>query len=112
MTITEAQLDEWARLAEEATPGPWYGADQVRPSPEERAIPASVLDSGRSAIFRAVWLIDNKRWNRDAAFIAAAREAIPALIAEVRRLRATPSPREILKAFYDGLDEETKARMT
>ena len=80
MTITEEQLAEWGRLASEATEGPWEvapedgGCHRVRvPTPE----------TGGRLLGTLAELDD---W-RDADFIAAARGAVPALVAEVRRLR-------------------------
>lgn len=77
--VTNEELDHWERLAAAATPGPWDPAD------------LPLFASG------AVWLeaLDEPpesgttegRARRDAAFVAAARTALPALVAEVRRLR-------------------------
>ena len=70
--ISDEQLTEWELLANEATPGPWaigkYGGGVVRVGHELRDVAT--------------------RCNRDedTAFIAVAREAVPALIAEVRKL--------------------------
>lgn len=70
--ISDEQLQAWERLANEATDGPWaigkYGGGVVRVGHELRDVAT--------------------RCNRDedAAFIAGAREAVPALIARVRDL--------------------------
>lgn len=58
--ITDEQLEEWRRLADAATPGPY---DEFR-TPTRG----------------------------DLALRAAAREAVPALIAEVERLRGSHCP--------------------
>ena len=66
--ITEQQLTEWERLAAEATPGPWvtkYPFEQDSSACYKVPIPQSEADTD---------------------FINAAREAVPALIEEVRRL--------------------------
>ena len=75
--ITEEQLAELERVEREATPGPWRHkvytwnvAEVVR------------LDHDGDEINITTWL-----GRDDAAFIAASREALPALIQEVRRLR-------------------------
>jgi hypothetical protein len=75
--ISPAKLEEWKGLADRATPGPWVHlwvrADQqalfTTPGNEIR------LDGGGHFL------------PYDATFIAAARTAVPALIAEVERLR-------------------------
>lgn len=97
---SEEQLREWQRLADEATPGPWSAADehgllgpdaspawcvsQMRPgyesmSPTEGYIGdvAETSLGGRNAMDEP-----------NAAFIAAAREAVPALLADRAALAA------------------------
>ena len=61
MAISEQQLTEWERLANEATEGPWY--------------------FGENTALCQFHGTDNAR------FICAAREAVPALIAELRKER-------------------------
>ena len=75
MAVREADLAEWERLAAAATPGPW------RQDPGGRAGARfdDVLADGSNI---AEWIEP-----ADAAFIAASRTALPALVAEVRRLR-------------------------
>lgn len=74
--ITPEQLAEWRSRAEAATPGPWavhvrrIDMDGVR------------TEDGVSLVVDAV------EYDPDAPFIAVAREAVPALIAEVERLQA------------------------
>jgi hypothetical protein len=71
--ITEAVLAEWERMADAATAGPWR-------------------------FLRSSWYVDCARGivaevcstPEDIRFIAEARTALPALVAEVRRLRASP----------------------
>ena len=79
--IPEEKLKEWERLAAEATPGPWEAVD------EEPWVALYVANKGEDA--DGVWLADFSRYrnNANAKFCAASREAIPALIEEVRRLR-------------------------
>ena len=70
--MTPAELQRLRELCERATPGPWevfYGHTWVLSTSTEDSVCSSVRD-------------------RDAAFIAAARETVPALIAEVERLQA------------------------
>jgi hypothetical protein len=83
--------EEWAKLAEAATPGPWWAdraADAARLYGNETfdvesadcpvAVGGPVEDGGPyvGAMSEA-----------DARFVAAAREAVPALLAEVSQLR-------------------------
>jgi hypothetical protein len=71
---SDPQLDEWEKLANAATSGPWQAmpySDSTYSSPDRwiKADGANIADEVPEA---------------DAAFIAAAREAIPELIAMVR----------------------------
>lgn len=80
MTLTNADLDAWERLAEAATPGPWrmQTAACDHPDADEHV---AIKGGGRL-------VVPCVEEPADAALIAAARLAIPALVAEVRRLRA------------------------
>ena len=66
--ITDEQLDEWERLAGEASLGPWTYTQYSIRHPRDSVGPLPYRE-------------------KDARFIAAAREGWPATIAEVRRLR-------------------------
>lgn len=68
--MTEQQLADLDALAAAATPGPWEQID------------SRAYSSGTGL---QVCLCNET--DADAAFIAAARTAVPALVAEVRRLR-------------------------
>jgi len=113
MTITDAELAEWERLANEATAGPWYfnGYSAIFSGPLsneydriEREIEAKYGDGAPTSAFAALPETQcayvpvvggdtgTAQGMKDAAFIAAAREALPRLVAEVRRLRADPAP--------------------
>ena len=68
-------LDAAEKLANAATqPGPWV----------------SVVQDGNATVVDAhgMWVADCGAAPADAAFIAASRQLVPALIAEVRQLRA------------------------
>lgn len=88
--MTDEQLAELEALAEKATEGPWvwYNDDNMYgeggPRKENRFWPEAIIqtDSG--------YYGPNEK---DRAFIAAARTAVPALIAEVERLRAVAAER-------------------
>ena len=75
MTITKEQLAEWQRMTEAATEGPWRLMwDYTR-----YGCPIFMKDGDSSA---------PKDWaEADRGFIATAREAVPALLAEVERLQ-------------------------
>ncbi len=81
--MTDGQLAELERLASAATPAPWT----CEPGPY-----FEIMD-GENRPVRASWFGGNAR------FIAAARTAIPALIAEVRRLREFEH-----NAMQEGMD--------
>ena len=77
--LTDQQLDEYAALADAATPGPWHLTDSdaiVAPLTQQH-----VAD---------VW--EPTAASRNGEFIEAARTAVPALLAEVRRLRQQDAP--------------------
>lgn len=71
--ITDEQLAEWEALAEGATEGPWHVDDVLGWS----------IDGASGQYVAEV----SGRHDPNAEFIAASREAVPALVAEVRRLR-------------------------
>src|SRR5712691_7728962 len=98
------ELEEIEVLAEAATPGPWH----VRLFDDEVAINivtiATTADDGADMRYPefdygeivAATLIQHPRyvdiadgrWDENARFIAASRELVPKLLAEVKRLRA------------------------
>jgi hypothetical protein len=78
-SIAPQQLNTWKQLASAATPGPW----QVDSTAQG---PAVIVDADEYVC--TTWEDSEFDQEADAAFIAAAREAVPALIAEVERLTA------------------------
>ena len=75
--MTQQELDALKALAEATTPGPWVCYYSL-------SVGATVQQNGRAGwIFRA----QEKATREDMDFVAAAREAVPALIAEVERLQ-------------------------
>lgn len=73
MTATE-RLDQWAALADGATPAPWvieHGRIWTEPPDPIRGEEIVSMSGSRA-------------WMSDAEFIAASREAVPALIAAVK----------------------------
>lgn len=80
--VRAEQLSEWERLANEATKGPWTHPGRtfvVSKSQKDEPVVAdcNFHEAGQGP--------------RNAAFIAAAREAVPQLIAEVCRLEKEAS---------------------
>lgn len=92
--LTSEELEAWARLCEAATPGPWVAhhddGDVTVWAPaceEQRADERRAFISNIGANFQQVSVaFDADDANGD--FIAAARTALPKLLAEVRRLRS------------------------
>lgn len=70
--IAPEKLAEWKGLAGKATPSPWTIPDDY----------THTLDSAVQECLVQCWSDD------DAAFIAAARQAVPELVGEVERLRS------------------------
>lgn len=79
---TQRQLAEWRALCEKATEGPWKSL-RGGLYPNHVGGPGKI---GNAAVFVAQ-TATNVGGEADADFIAAAREAMPALIEEVERLR-------------------------
>lgn len=74
-------LDAIEAVANAATPAPWEAYYTVHGDPY-------VAQQGRPKFGVVVSTAPDDYGRADAEFIAASREAVPALIAEVRRLRA------------------------
>lgn len=83
--MTNAELQHLRSLCERATPGPWraiHGRGSGTVQAKDCAIYINVRRSEDEYLDETV-----ARWQRDAAFIAAARSAVPALIEECERLQ-------------------------
>ena len=75
--MTQQELDALKALAEAATPGPWVCYYSL-------SVGATVQQKGKAGwIFRA----QERATREDMDFVAAARAAVPALLAEVERLQ-------------------------
>ena len=105
--MTAEHLEQWRALADAATPGPWLPSHNVDAPSDGNWEPDNPEREGRgegptlTGLYR-----DVKAWaEADAAFIAAAREAVPALIAEVERLQAAWSAEH---DAYIRADEQTR----
>ncbi|MFF1480732.1 hypothetical protein ACFVYD_24825 [Streptomyces sp. NPDC058301] len=108
--MTDDELGEIEELCSAATPGPWF----VRALDDQSAMGlvtvSTTPDTGQSERWPsfdhreivAATLVQHPRyvdvadecWDENAAFIAMAREAVPKLVAEVRRLRILLSAEE------------------
>lgn len=105
-TLTQDELDRLQALADAATPGPWTWGDDDEmwgpPTPTD-AQESYELDEDDTFLYQPgqkrirIIATDSGYYpprEADQAFIAEAREALPKLIAEVRRLQAL-LPREV-----------------
>ena len=77
--VDDKQIESWAALAKAATPGPWAVQDGW-----EQMDPGRYILAPKGLVFSP----DSEIEPPDAAFIVAAREAVPLLI--VRRRSAGP----------------------
>jgi hypothetical protein len=102
--LTDEELNQLDELASAATPGPWY----MRLLDDKAAMGlvtvSTVPDTGRgerwpnfdhheivaATLIQQPRYVDpaDERWDENARFIAAARQAVPLLVDEIRRLRA------------------------
>ncbi|MFJ9779918.1 hypothetical protein ACIRSS_10065 [Amycolatopsis sp. NPDC101161] len=102
-SLDEAQLAEIEELVRSATPGPWH----VRVFDDDAAMNLVAVgtvagENGRrfpgfdsSELVAATLVqhpkyvdISDGKWDENARFVAESRQIVPALLAEVRRLRA------------------------
>ena len=83
--LPQAQLDEYQRLADAATPPPWVAEwDFVSGNVPDGRPNGEVILRCRFTVAR----LDNEKQNKsNAAFIAAARLAVPALLDAMRELQ-------------------------
>ena len=77
--LTRSEIEEWLRLAEAATPGPWtfYQAEENRFD-----LPRVVTEAYNDETPCICYGDDHRGWNledEDGGFIAASRTAVPAL---------------------------------
>jgi hypothetical protein len=96
--VTNEELTAIEARANAATLGPWATHDQGR---EDYSI---CRDNGNNTCCPLFERIGRDDDGIDGAFIAAARVDVPALIAEVRRLRALVES-AYREGFYDGEDD-------
>lgn len=95
--MTPAELATIEALANAATPGPWHAIGRDVTS----------VDTAGPARWCPPWCIAECMADRDesdAAFIASARQAVPALLAEVRRLHEDQA--QVGKDYCDLIDRK------
>ena len=101
--LTDAELAGLEELCGATTPGPWYVRNLDDDFGMSLVAVATTADTGRGERWPkfdhreiiAATLVQHPRyadcadelWDQNAQFIADAREAVPRLIAEIRRLR-------------------------
>jgi hypothetical protein len=95
--MTNEELTAIEARANAATPGPWEGKTNSGMVSTHDAY-GTVFETGCGCC------TDNGLSAEDAAFISAARVDVPALVAEVRRLRALVES-AYREGFYDGEDD-------
>lgn len=107
-TINEKYLEEIEQRAAKATPGPWR-MDAIPPKDGMCLVTHGPKGSWIGHI--GIGCGEHPRHRLNAEFIAAAREDVPALVAEVRRLRARDNEREAwaLRLLADAGDPVARA---
>ncbi len=102
-SLTDQQLAEIEARCNAATPGPWH-------LESEDPAKGNIRHEGQGWPISTMWSMrgHNTRLN-DASFIAHARTDLPALLGEVRRLRATPpEKREDLYCVISDLSRQSR----
>lgn len=108
--LTEEELAEIEELAAAATPGPWHVRQLDDNSAMSLVAISTVPDTGNGErwphfdhrqIVAATLVqqpryadVADERWDENATFIAHARQDIPRLITEIRRLRHLLDPKD------------------
>lgn len=127
----DLDLDAIEQLCEAATPGPWFVRNLDDGHAMNLVAVSTAQDTGRAerwpgfdhreliaaTLVQQPRYVDcaDERWDENAAFIAMARDAVPQLVAEVRRLRllveygACPAAGTTGTEFVIPLDEEMLA---
>lgn len=102
--IDDTELERIQQTANSATPGPWYVRQlddrafmsliAISSAPDTgRGEPWPEFDAGEIVAITLVQdpryaAVSDERWEQNAGFIASARDDIPKLIGEIKRLRA------------------------
>jgi hypothetical protein len=112
--LTDDQLAEWQRLADEATPGPWEGERFGVVVAHVNGVRRQVACAQGDAVMHGDATVDVVTLQRsNGNLIASARTAVPALIAEVRRLTvklgAASTQYHVMRNDYEPLCQERNA---
>lgn len=86
--MTDDELTRLAALANAATPGPWHTDADTCGDNDDPAVMAGKQWVCGTSYDTLSTSIGDRDIKADARFIADARDAVPALVAEVRRLRS------------------------
>jgi hypothetical protein len=120
-TPTPEQRATWQRLADEATPAPWFTAtadneagddpDTVQAANSHGSVVSDLEPCGSPRYLARVWA-DGPRPEADQQFIAAAREAVPALLSSLAAAeeRARRAEGERDEARLDSHDDNASKR--
>ena len=109
--LTDADLDTIEQRADAATDGPWVRGWST---PDQWWIihgqPNPAKGDDRMVCPEVATLNHREDWTADAEFIAAARDDVPRLLAEVRRRMATEQrvreyARHLARPFADGVPD-------
>ena len=109
--LTDADLDTIEQRADAATDGPWV---REWSTPDQWWIihgqPNPAKGDDRMVCPEVATLNHREDWTADAEFIAAARDDVPRLLAEVRRRMATEQrvreyARHLARPFADGVPD-------
>jgi len=82
--LTRAELDAIRERCEAATPGPWTPVPQTSDGRHIRE--AAVVNASMQSFWQCCYKQGNGQPEQDAAFIAAARTDVPALLAHIEAL--------------------------
>lgn len=91
--ITDADLDRWQAEADAATHGPWFVTPEHNSSAGQEIVTdpeADCCGAGEVVTTGSAYPRGCNSPEETMRFIAHSRTLVPLLIAEVRRLRATP----------------------
>lgn len=103
--MNKAELDAIEARAQAATPGPWEDCPQLVGVYGNKIDGFQHLRIANCHIpLNGIEYVDLPSARANAAFIAAARQDVPALLAEVRRLQAERDIRAARKAILDRLE--------
>jgi hypothetical protein len=105
-TAPDPRLDEWARLANAATLGPWKATRKYEVGPRSDA------DDQSCGMCAPIADVYGENRDSDLAFIAAAREAIPALMREMDAWKANYDNAAERLLWSAGAHGEAEARAT